>query len=185
MISIDSIISTDSISSTDSTISTTFTRKYQRDEAGLYICPHCDVREVHQNTMYYHIKGIHEKDFPFECACCEGEKPRFLQRCSWLQHLATRHPETPHPSETEKNPYADVHFDCPACKHQTHTKANLLIHFARTHSKDWIPAFDKSVSACTGCKKECKSSTAYLHHAIKCFAHKAPLDQANMISRIK
>lgn len=179
-----------SIDCTVPPVPATSNRKYQRDEAGLYVCPHCDVREVHQNTMHYHIKGVHEKDFPFECACCEGEKaekPRFLQRCSWLQHLATRHPDTPHPSETERNPYADVQFDCPApgCKHHTHTKANLLIHFARTHSKDWIPAFDKTAKACTECKKECKSSTAYLHHAIKCFAHKAPLDHINMISRIK
>ena len=162
----------------------TSTRKYTRDDAGLYVCPHCDVREVHQNTMYYHIKGVHDKDFAFECTHCL-DKPKFLQRCSWLQHLATKHPKDPHPSDTERNPYADVKYDCPACTHDTHTKANLLIHFARTHCKEWIPAFEKTTKICTGCKKQCNSSTAYLHHAVKCFLPKAPLDHVNMISRIK
>jgi hypothetical protein len=172
-------------SSSDTSETSTTTRKYVKDADGKYVCPHCPVKEVNQNPMFYHIKGVHEKDFPFECAHCPTET-RFLQRCSWLHHLATKHPKTPHPSETDLNPYAGKDYACPAasCELKSHMKGNVLIHYARTHCKDWIPAFAKK-TPCEGCSKTYSSSSAYLHHAMKCFKKRAPEDHAKTLSLIK
>lgn len=168
--------------------------KYIRNNEGHFVCPHCPKITEKQNTMYYHIKKTHENDLPFECKRCE-DCPRFLQRTSYLHHLATIHANDPHPvsenvSETEKqteqehNPYAGVSYSCPCCEHKTHTKANVLIHFARSHCKDWIPNYEKGC-ACEGCSKTFASSSAYLYHASACFKKNANDDQLNMLSRIK
>ena len=166
--------------------------KYIRNAEGHFVCPHCPKVTEKQNTMYYHIKKNHEKDLPFECKRC-ADCPRFLQRTSYLHHLATIHAEDPHPVtessctedvKKEDNPYAGVSFTCPCCEHSTHTKANILIHFARTHCKEWIPSYEKG-SSCSGCNKEFASSSAYLYHAPACFKSRASCDQLNMVSRIK
>jgi hypothetical protein len=159
------------------------TIKYTRNTDGNFVCPHCNVVKNKQNTMHYHIKRNHEKNFPFECKQC-SENPKFLQRSSYLHHLATNHPENPHPTETEKNQYATTEFACPCCTHKTHTKANVIIHYARTHCNEWIPSYAKDTN-CTGCMKTFHSSSAYLYHSVSCFLKNATPDQANTLSRIK
>ena len=162
--------------------------KYIRNAEGHFVCPHCDKVTEKQNTMYYHIKKIHTQDLPFQCKLCT-DTPRFLQKSSYLHHLATHHPESCTPEECGgTNPYAGVKFTCPCCTHSTHTKANLLIHYARTHCKDWIPGFTKSESGNCGCKscdKTFNSSSAYLYHAVGCMIDSAPEAHAANISRIK
>ena len=131
--------------------------KYIRNEAGHFVCPHCDKVTEKQNTMYYHVKKHHTNDLPFE----------FLQKSAFLHHLATVHAEAPDVAG-EKNPYAGVEYACPTCEHKTHTKANMLIHYVRAHCRDWIPAFDKK-ACCSHCDKEYASSSAYYYHAVGCF----------------
>jgi len=166
--------------------------KYVRNEDGHFVCPHCEKVEEKQNTMYYHIKSIHEMDFPFLCRLCKNEAdehPRFLQKCGWYHHLATLHPENPHPSLTERNPYANVRYVCPTCEHASHTKANVLIHYARNHCKEWIPTFTRDIktTGCTGCTRLFESSSAYLYHALNCAELRvsATPDHINNISRIR
>lgn len=158
--------------------------KYIKNADGHFVCPDCGKVTEKQNTMYYHIKKNHTKDLPFECKKC-SDAPRFLQKSSYLHHLATLHPEDA-TADCGSNPYAGVSFGCvfEGCDHSTHTKANLLIHIARSHCKSWIPTFAKG-SSCGGCKKEFNSSSAYLYHSIGCLAKSAPSDHASMISRIK
>jgi hypothetical protein len=161
------------------------TSKYIKNADGHFVCPHCAKVTEKQNTMYYHIKKNHTKDLPFECTRCD-DHPRFLQKSSYLHHLATIHPDSAKATEHGENPYAGVSYSCPdsCCTHSTHTKANLLIHYARTHCKTWIPSFTKG-STCSGCSKEFNSSSAFLYHSISCLIGSAPADQATMISRIK
>lgn len=157
--------------------------KYTRNNEGHFVCPYCNEVKKKQNTMHYHIKRVHEQNLPFQCNHCE-EKPKFLQKSSYLHHLATHHPENPHPSESEKNMYANATFPCTACTHSSHTKANTMIHFARVHSTSWIPPYCKD-DPCTSCNKVFQSSSAYLYHALTCFKSHATPDQVNMLSRIK
>jgi protein-arginine kinase activator protein McsA len=49
----------------------------------------------------------------------------------------------------------------------TRTKANALVHYARLHSKDWIPAYNKD-KGCTHCKAKFSSVAAYLYHCTGC-----------------
>jgi hypothetical protein len=157
--------------------------KYIRNEAGHFVCPHCEKVTEKQNTMYYHIKKTHMMDLPYVCDKCE-DAPRFLQKSSYMHHLATLHPSEA-ATDSEPNPYVGVSFTCPACPHSTHTKANMLIHYARTHCKDWIPAFTKSNNSCKCCSKTFASSSAYLYHSISCLLDTAPADHASIVSRIK
>jgi len=156
-------------------------KKYVRNTQGQFVCPHCDKLTEKQNTMYYHIKKIHDQDLPFECTICSSN-PKFLQRSGFLHHMATIHAET----ASAENPYAGVSFTCPdaGCGHKTHTKSNMIIHYARSHCKTWIPTYTKT-SPCTGCKRSFASSSAYLYHCISCFHDSMPLDQANIVSRIR
>lgn len=160
------------------------TSKYMRNETGEFVCPHCPKVCEKQNTMYYHIKKNHTNDLPYKCEKCVGT-PRFLQKSAYLHHCARVHPEISS-TDSEKNPYAGVTVACPAtgCSHSTHTKANILIHYARNHCKEWIPAYSKS-AACAGCSKTFASSSAYLYHALTCLKSAAPADYASMISRIR
>jgi len=154
--------------------------KYLKNKDGDFVCPHCNVVKKKQNTMHYHIKRNHEQDFPYECKQCLNV-PKFLQRSSYLHHLATNHPENPHPTETEKNQYAAIQYSCPSCKHATHTKANIVIHYVRTHCPG-IPSYSKD--PCTGCKKTFRSSSAYLYHAYSCLLNKNG-DHSNILSLTK
>jgi hypothetical protein len=159
------------------------TLTYIRTADNQFQCPHCDKKCEKQNTMYYHIKKIHLQDFKYVCSFCkEGDQMKFVQKCSYLQHLATCHPEHVEKTE-EENPYVGVSRSCPACDHTTHTKANMLVHFARTHCKDWIAPYTKGVQ-CSGCQKDFASSTAYLYHAIGCLKP-VPESYAKMIEQIK
>jgi hypothetical protein len=141
--------------------------KYIKNDAGHYQCPHCDKTCEKQNTMYYHIKKNHSEDFKFTCPHCEESK-HFVQKSAYLQHLASTHPDL----AEEDNPYLTVEFKCPTCDHTAKTKANILVHYARTHARDWIPTFEKSAEtkkcACKGCQKEFPSSTGYYYHAVGC-----------------
>ena len=160
--------------------------KYQKNTDGEFVCPYCKVVKKKQNTMHYHIRREHEQDFPHECKLCVN-KPKFLQRSSFLHHLATNHPDNPHPNEKDANQYAAVQYKCPSCDHSTHTKSNIVIHNVRTHCP-WIPAFVKD-TPCTSCNRSFRSSSAYLYHAHACFVKQAPANslevptQENMLSR--
>jgi hypothetical protein len=153
---------------------------YIRDESGAFVCPHCDKKCDKQNTMYYHIKKNHQQDFKFVCEHCPDGK--FVQKSAYLQHIATNHPEC---ADEEANPYASVSFSCPheGCDHSAKTKANIVVHFARSHCKDWIPAYSKK-DCCKGCEKEFASSTAYLYHAVGCIKP-VPEHYAAMLAEIR
>lgn len=165
--------------------------KYVKNNDGKFVCPHCNKIANNQNTMHYHIRKNHTQDLPFECKRCDPA-PKFLQRSSYLHHMATIHADDLKLKADEVaavggstiNPYAEESFSCPSCEHTTHTKSNIQIHFARTHCKDWIPSFIKD-TACEGCDKIFKSSSAYLYHSIGCFRDQASADQLNVISRIR
>ena len=169
--------------------------KYVKNEAGNYVCPNngCGKITVKQNTMYYHIMKNHSTKLPFQCNRCTNN-PQFLQRSGYMNHLATRHADDPKLTDKEKemlggiteNPAAAVSFKCPStgCTQTSHVKSNMLIHYARTHAKEWIPPYVRG-EACKRCQQQHSSSSAYLYHTITCFREVAPADQLKIISRIR
>ena len=149
-----------------------------------------------QNTMYYHIMR-HRKQFAYTCADCDKgfiQKSAFLHHMAAIHPgneitIPDRsEPTTPTVVGTAtstaaasnavvavtavnsikiKNPYDGQTFTCPCCNHVTRTKANALVHYARLHSKDWIPAYNKD-NGCTHCKAKFSSVAAYLYHCTGC-----------------
>jgi len=156
---------------------------YVRESPTAFRCTHCNVVKRRQNTMIYHVKTDHLHVVNFTCSHCEPART-FVQKCSYLQHLASVHPENPHPSATEQNPYATVSFKCPQCEYTASLKGNVVTHFARVHSNTWIPTYVRS-EACTGCTKVHNSPGSYYYHAATCFVGRAPADQATILSRIR
>ena len=166
------------------------TMEYVKNNNGEFVCQEkgCGKCFARQNTMYYHMKR-HQKDFTYSCEHC---KKGFVQKSAFLHHMAAIHPETNEVQvvsndkmidEKVVNPYAGVSFKCPVdgCAFDTRTKANALVHYARLHAKDWIPAFDKE-KGCSHCKKNFSSAAAYLYHCTGCIP--ANRNHRDMISRI-
>lgn len=158
--------------------------EYAKNDDGHFVCTHKDCNKVfeRQNTMYYHIMR-HRKQFAYTCVDCDKG---FIQKSAFLHHMAAIHPgnEITIPDRSEpttpvtkgdeaiaeikiKNPYDGQTFTCPCCNHVTRTKANALVHYARLHSKDWIPAYNKD-KGCTHCKAKFSSVAAYLYHCTGC-----------------
>jgi len=168
--------------------------KYVKNNDGNYVCPHngCGKITMNQNTMHYHIMSHNDK-LPFQCNRCTNT-PQFKQRGAYLNHLATRHADNIKLTEKEKevlggiteNPAVAISFKCPhaGCNQTTKTKANMLIHYVRTHAKDWIPPYIRGAE-CTRCHHNYSSSSAYLYHTITCFRPLASPAQLNIISRIR
>lgn len=168
------------------------TLDYVKNKDGEFVCQHqgCSKCFKRQNTMYYHMKR-HTKDYTYVCAGCDMG---FLQKSAYLHHMAAIHAEN---KEVElkstdntidikvKNPYVGMCFKCPVkdCPFETRTKANALVHYARLHSKDWIPSYNKEASSCPHCKKAFASAAAYLYHATGCIPTSRKL-HCDMISRI-
>lgn len=135
-------------------------RTYTRDADGQFVCDRCDKRTPHQNTMHYHMRR-HNEDF---CATCTTCGKGFLQRASLEAHVqATGH------GAGAAGAAGPVDFACThaECGHRTRTKANLLVHIARAHCSEWLPAY-KEGGACRGCGRGHASAAAYLYHAAKC-----------------
>ncbi len=153
---------------------------YTKLETGEFQCKYCDKVAKKQNTMYYHVQTKHVQDFKFVCAHCTDKK--FVQKSAYQQHMAQAHSEIA--EEDEENPYAGVSYSCAhtGCDHVAKTKANALVHFARTHCKSWIPTYSKE-SACKCCDKTFGSSTAYFYHIVT--SNQVPVEYADMLAKMR
>lgn len=161
-------------------MSDTYYTKLESDpEGNKFQCKHCEKKTVNQNTMYYHVQTKHIQDFKFVCAHCTDKK--FVQKSAYLQHMAQVHSEI---AEKEENPYAGVSYTCshPGCEQVAKTKANILVHFARTHCKSWISTYSKETS-CKCCDKTFGSSTAYFYHVVTSI--QAPTEYASMLANMR
>lgn len=138
-------------------------RMYVRDAQGMFVCSTCDKRTARQNTMHYHMRR-HAEDFAVTCSAC-GKG--FLQRASYEAHARAAHAGTALAAALAPAPAADLACPAPGCTHSCRTKANLIVHVARTHCREWLPAYTEA-GACAGCGREHASAAAYLYHAAKC-----------------
>ena len=144
--------------------------EYQKNADGHYVCNHCNVVKVRQNTMHYHLK-THADKLPFECSIC---KKAFLHASTLELHKKAQH-------ETEIQKL----FKCPVvnCPFEgTLTKSNLIIHYVRKHCKvEAAKSLAKQESGaykCVHCDKESKSLTAFHYHIINCITIADPARNA-------
>ncbi len=138
---------------------------YTKNEAGEFVCQHCNIVKKNQNTMHYHLRK-HEGALPHVCPVKECPM-KFLQKGMLDLHISARHPDR---KEAKEKP-AEV-YDCPCCSFTSMTKANRRIHFARIHLKDLTEALkvknNETNPTCTECNKDFKSLTAFYYHTWNC-----------------
>jgi len=142
---------------------------YLRTEKGHFVCPECGVVKERQNTMFYHMKK-HAGDLSHPCTM-PGCGKAFIQKSGLQQHMMQAHPVE-----------GGSVYSCPCCSHTCKMKANLIIHIGRKHGAGWIPA--PIDNACSGCKKEFSSVTAYYYHAVQCFRSLAPASAATGLNAL-
>jgi len=134
---------------------------YERNEKGEICCPHCNVTKNAVNTMYYHIKREHTKNFDHQCDHCEYKT---YSKSILDQHVRNQH----HDKITIDNVSTETMrtFSCPFCKEAPTTKGNLIQHIARNHAT-YISDY-KTNKNCQHCTKELKSAPSYYYHCLKC-----------------
>ena len=135
--------------------------KYIRNEAGEFVCPHCNVVKKNQNTMHYHMNK-HEGDLPHEC---KHFKQRFLLPRILNLHISAKH--------ADKDTETAERCECPHadCNYSSLTKANRRIHYFRVHMKDIIEKYitkNEETFSCKGCSKAMKSQTSLYYHLGDC-----------------
>jgi len=141
---------------------------YQKDENGLFTCPHCDYKKANQSTMHYHMKK-HAEKLSHECKIC---KKGFLQKQTLDLHMRSKHPEqmkTREGVEVKK-------FKCPidGCEFKSLTKGNCIIHCLRIHFQEEIKEImevndDTKTITCTLCEQEFHNSCSFYYHMKECF----------------
>ena len=140
---------------------------YVRNDSGQFVCPECGDIKDRQNTMFYHMKK-HAGVMSHPCKE-PGCGKAFIQKSGLQQHMMQAH--------AAENATLWV---CPCCPHSSKMKANLTIHIGRKHGAGWIPP--ATDGACTGCKKEFSSVTAYYYHAVHCFLKQAPEEIVSFVT---
>ena len=138
--------------------------KYNRDENGYCICPHCGIKKENTSTMSMH-RRICEGDLPHECKHCEY---KCLSSQRLKDHVAAKHPETEEGKKT-------LHLKCPVdgCTFQTLTNGNRIIHFMRKHCIKYVMNILETSDTtfdCKRCSKKFQSNTAFQYHAAHCIS---------------
>ena len=135
--------------------------KYQKNEQGEYVCPHCEQTRKKQNTMHYHLQR-HEGTMPYACSMKDCTK-KFYQKYALDEHVKLHHSSKPVEASI-KCPWSD-------CTNTFHKKEHCRVHIARNHLKDYLaPLIEKKkgskIHTCTTCKKDYNSYPAILYHVM-------------------
>ena len=138
------------------------TFKYERNENGDCICPHCGITKPKVSTMSMH-RRMCEGDLPHECAHCDYT---CLSRQRLVDHMSAKHPN----SEEAKRAHL---LKCPVdgCTFQTLTIGNRIIHFMRKHCMRQVATILETSNTtfdCKQCSKKFQSNTAFQYHAAHC-----------------
>ncbi len=139
---------------------------YIKNTKGEYVCPHCGITKVNQNTMHYHIRK-HEEQVSHTCKVC---KKGFLQKQTLDLHMKSRHADYLKEQGDDAN---KVYCPFDDCNFSSITKGNCIIHCLRVHFKDEINKImnvdnETKTVKCEECDKEFTSSCAFYYHCKKC-----------------
>jgi hypothetical protein len=156
-----------------------------------YNCQECEKGFIQKSAFLHHMAAIHpgnkeivipNKEKAGATKCSGNNETDCSNATKDNVRISQNTIETDDKNVTRiNNPYDGRVFTCPCCKHETKTKANALVHYARIHAKDWIPTYNKE-TGCTHCKEKFNSIAAYLYHCTGCIP--ANNNHRAMISRM-
>ena len=136
---------------------------YIKNDAGHFVCPHCNIVKEKQNTMFYHLQ-THEGKLPYECNIC---KKSFVQKQELAFHKLRKHTQ-----DHEEAPEQTV---CPFdnCSFADIRKGNVRIHCIRIHGREYISdqifhRTDNGTCVCGLCGYSANSQTGLYYHLSTC-----------------
>lgn len=152
------------------------TYKYEKNDAGHYICTICgEDKGPNQNTMHYHMKK-HDGCMPHACQHCHK---RFYQKYALDDHLKTRHADKP-------EAVANLACPFPGCSEKYHKKLHLRVHIARNHIREmvdkWITKKSEGGYSCSYCNSDHKSHPGILYHV---FDHAKATADAMLLTKLR
>jgi hypothetical protein len=137
---------------------------YERDHAGNYICPYCNILKKKCNTMSEHVRQKHSSEYgrKTDMYVCKYENCNmsFAVRPGLVQHIANRHSEK--------------YIKCPSpnCEHDgARNDSAIVSHYVRNHMdyKNMSTKEKNGMSTCNNCGVSCKT-TSMTYHLGRCYA---------------
>jgi hypothetical protein len=137
---------------------------YERDHAGNYICPYCNIVKKKCNTMSEHVRQKHSSEYgrKTDMYVCKYENCNmsFAVRPGLVQHIANRHSEK--------------YIKCPSpnCEHNgARNDSAIVSHYVRNHMdyKNMSTKEKNGMSTCNNCGVSCKT-TSMTYHLGRCYA---------------
>ena len=137
---------------------------YERDHAGNYICPYCNIVKKKCNTMSEHVRQKHSSEYgrKTDMYVCKYENCNmsFAVRPGLVQHIANRHSEK--------------YIKCPSpnCEYDgARNDSAIVSHYVRNHMdyKNMSTKEKNSMSTCNNCGVSCKT-TSMTYHMGRCYS---------------
>jgi hypothetical protein len=137
---------------------------YERDHAGNYICPYCNIVKKKCNTMSEHVRQKHSSEYgrKTDMYVCKYENCNmsFAVRPGLVQHIANRHSEK--------------YIKCPSpnCEHDgARNDSAIVSHYVRNHMdyKNMSTKEKNGMSTCNNCGVSCKT-TSMTYHLGRCYS---------------
>lgn len=135
---------------------------YIKNDAGHFVCPHCNIVKEKQNTMFYHLQ-THEGKLPYECNIC---KKTFVQKQELALHKLRKHTQEQEQVDRTVCPFDD-------CDFADVRKGNVRIHCIRIHGREYISddiigRTDDGAFNCGLCGHTANSQTGLYYHLSTC-----------------
>jgi len=138
-------------------------RRYNTNDAGLYICPDCDYTTAKSSTFCMHLNR-HKESKINKCKFCDKV---LLLKKTLEEHLITFSGRGDHPCLEKKE------FECPdeSCDFSSSKKGNCRTHYMRKHVAEETDALKEEKDgeiSCKTCKNVFGSSGLFYYHSIGC-----------------
>ena len=139
-------------------------RRYEKNDAGLYMCPECDYTTAKSSTFCMHLNR-HKESKINKCKFCDKV---FLQKQTLENHLINFSGRGDHPRLEKER------FECPhdSCDFSSSKKGNCRTHYMRKHVAEESTALleeeENGEISCKTCKNVFGSIGLFYYHSIGC-----------------
>ena len=157
--------------------------KYNKNDAGLFVCSQCNKTTIHRSTMFYHYQK-HENNREFQCQYCDFT--------ALTQQILDLHRDSRHRDQIQETELRPI-IRCPmeGCGFQDIRKGNVITHFMRTHLSQEVSAIlnkqkteNGYVFKCKTCDDSKNNLGSFLYHSVGCITLQTTDQRYNMLASI-